>query len=72
MANFEYTGITADLREADVEGLLEKIDSTLAGKIAGLAGITDVGADSDYDVTTDAAYTELIIQTQAIMKKKLK
>lgn len=72
MANFQYSGITSALRQADVEGLLEKIDETLAGKIAGLAGITDVGADGDYDVTDDAEYAELIIQTQAIMKKKLK
>jgi len=72
MANFEYTGVTAGIRQSDVEGLLEKIDSTLAGKIAGLAGLTDAGADGDYDVTSDAEYNELIVQTMAITKKKLK
>lgn len=72
MPNFQYTGVTAGIRQSDVEGLLEKIDSTLAGTIAGLASITDAGDDGDYDVTSDAAYNELIVQTQAVMKKKLK
>ncbi len=72
MANFQYSGVTPELRQADVEGLLEKIDEVLAGKIAGLAGISDAGADGDFDVTDDLEYSELMIQTQSVMKKKLK
>ena len=72
MANFQYSGVTPTLRQADVEGLLENIDEVLAAKIAGLASITDVGDDGDFDVTDDAEYVELITQTQAIIKKKLK
>lgn len=69
MANFEYSGVTAEIRQSDVEDLLEKIDSLLAGRIASRAGLTDVGVDGDYDVTDDTEYAALIDATGKVMKK---
>ena len=69
MANFQYTGVTAGLRDAEWEAWLEDISSTTAGVIAGMAGLTDVGSDGDFDVTNDSGYTELLTQTRAFYKK---
>ena len=72
MANFQYSGITASIRQYNVEGLLEDIPNVLAEKIATLAGIPDVGGDGDYDVSSDVPYERLMTQTMVMIKKKLK
>ena len=69
MANFEYTGVTAGIRDAEWEAWLEDISSTTAGVIAGMAGLTDVLEDGDWDVTNDTEYNELLTQTRAFYKK---
>ena len=69
MANFEYTGITPSIRKPEVEGLLEDIPSTLAEKIATLAGIPDIAGDGDYDVAGDVPYERLMLQSMAVIKK---
>lgn len=69
MANFVYdAGITAALREADWETFMNGISFAAAGKLATAAGVTDVGADNDYDVLTDAAYTTLLNVTRGYYK----
>lgn len=72
MANFEYgVGIVGD-RDAVLEARLEAISAEEAAKIAALAGLTDVGADGDWDVADDAAYAELTVQAISLWRKKLK
>ena len=69
MANFQYTNITGSIRDAAFEARLEKIGADEAAVLAGLAGVTDVGEDGDFDVTSDAAYTELYDQSIGFWKR---
>ncbi len=70
MANFDYdAGITAGLRQADFEGLLEKVSEEVAAKIASLVPLNDAGADGDYEVDDDAEYVALMEKAAKYMKK---
>lgn len=72
MANFDYkdSSITAGLRQADFEGLLEKVSEEVAAKIASLVPLNDQGADGDYEVDTDLEYIALMDKAARFMKKK--
>ena len=62
MANFDYSLVTTDIRDAQWEAWLDKISYAEAGRIAKATGLADVGDDGDFEVPTDGAYTDLINQ----------
>jgi len=69
MAKFDYTGVTAGIRDNDWETWLEAAPQDVANTLAGIVGLTDVGADGDWDVVNDSNYNELLTQTRGFYKK---
>lgn len=70
MANFDYdASITAGLRQADFEALLEKVSAEIAAEIAARVPLNDAGADGDYEVADDTEYVALMDKAARFMKK---
>ncbi len=69
MANVEYTDVTAGIRQAPTEELLEQLGPVMLEKICVLAGIPDADDDGTFEVDGDVEYIEVMDSTKKFMKK---
>ncbi len=70
MANFEYSGVDAAIRDAEFEQFVERLSPEVAEQIADKAGLPDSDENDAYEVVGDAAYDALISETKGYLKTK--
>lgn len=66
---FDYTAVTAEIRDAEVEGFLADVaGSAFETRVVELAELADTTGPT-YDVADDSEYAALVLQTVAQIKK---
>jgi len=66
---FDYTAVTAGIRNAEVENLLADVaGSAFEVRVATLAPLADLTGPT-FDVADDTEYAGLVLQTLAQLKK---